>query len=149
MSKSAIVTACIFVLFVCLLSTMATAAKPKHATSWQRHHDKRFFGPSRYHRAHKKPWAVRPSKTEALSEFVTSMWGWTPPPNPNKNCFSHESSAVHGPGMGSDQCAKYCGNNHRFKKGEKVQVQFSYFPTTWGTIGTIHKWICSCCVTKL
>ena len=144
--KSAIVTACIIVL-VCLLATLdtATAAKPRSVTPWQpqRHHHNR-----RYH--HKKPWTiVRPSKTEALWEFVTAMWGWTPPPNPNKNCFSHESSAMHGPGMGSDKCAKYCGAHHRFKKGEKVQVQFSYFPTTWGTIGTIHKWICSCCVTKL
>ncbi len=141
--KSAIVTACIIVL-VCLLATLATAVKPRPA-SWPRHQNKRFFGPSRYHYAHKKPWTImRPSKTETLSDFTNL--GWPLPSDPNKHCFTIESRV---PGMGSNECAARCGTNHRFGKDAKVRVNFSYFPAIAGVVGPITKWICSCCARKL
>ncbi len=142
--KSATITACIIVLFVCLLSTVATVVKPKRATSGQRHHNKRFFGPSRYHYTHKKPWTVRPSKTGTLSEFQQLNLKW--PSNPNEHCFTIESPV---PGMGSDRCAARCGTDHGFGKGAKVRVTYAYFPAISGYVGPITKWLCKCCATKL
>ncbi len=137
MFKSAIVATCLIVL-VCLLATVATATKPASWRNNRRPNLKEFLQRQSVSR---NPWIVRPrdrvplAKPEPQSDNLLNPIRWS--------CYQHSATRDN---IGADSCSANCRYGY---KGPPIRVRFSYHPSTWGTIGTIDKWICQCCTAPL